>query len=155
MEHLLEYLSTVMKESRKIMPVSSQYFVEEEGEIKVFSGLQSFDAPSFVEVPSLRPRVDSPAFSVMAWVQLEPGTNGANILRKPLGKLANEKHLSCWAWYVGNDAKDAFVFGAHDFAGNAEQHEEVVFGNTGSASDGQLHNVAVIVTQTNVSFWKV
>ena len=154
MEHLLEYLSTVMKESRKIMPVSSQYFVEEEGEIKVFSGLQSFDAPSFVEVPSLRPRVDSPAFSVMAWVQLEPGTNGANILRKPLGKLANEKHLSCWAWYVGNDAKDAFVFGAHDFAGNAEQHEEVVLGEKGSAADGQLHNVAIVVTQTNVSFWK-
>jgi hypothetical protein len=41
------------------------------------------------------------------------------------------------------------------YIGHAEQHEEVVFGNTGSAADGKLHNVAVVVTQTNVSFWKV
>ena len=150
---LKEFLQMVSKQSRQLMPISSEYFVEDEGEIKVFQGLQAFLTPIFVEVPSLKPRVDSLAFSIMAWVQLEPGT-GANILRKPLGKSPSEKLLSCWGWYVGMPSP-RFSFGAHDFRGGTgvTSQEEVITGETDGAADGQLHSVAVVVTQTNVSFW--
>ena len=154
---LLEYLRMVMTQSRELLPLSSHYFVEQEGEIKVFQGLQSFEVPSFVELPSLKPRVDSEAFSILAWVQLEPGSIGANILRKPLGKAPNEKHLSCWGWFVGVESNDSFAFGAHDFAGSVHAeaaNEETVVSDTASAADGKLHNVGLVVTQTNISFWK-
>jgi len=112
---LLEYLQVVSDQSRLLLPVSSHYFVEEAGEIKVFQGLQSFVIPLMVEVTSLRPRVDSLAFSIMGWVKLEKA-KGANVLRKPLGKSPIEKRLSCWSWYVGMPA-NRFSFGAHDFRG--------------------------------------
>ena len=72
--------------------VSSVYLVEETGELKILSGLRSFHKAEIVEVEGLSPRVDSPSWSMMAWVKL-PLNGGATILRKPLRPL---HQLSCW-----------------------------------------------------------
>jgi hypothetical protein len=66
--------------------------MEETGELKMLSGLRSFHKAEVVEVEGLSPRVDSPAWSMMAWVKL-PQNGGATILRKP---LRSQHQLSCW-----------------------------------------------------------
>ena len=50
---------------------------------------------------------------------------------------------------------DRLDFGAHDFRGGSsdELWQESISGNTSGASDGQLHNVAVVVTTTNATFY--
>ena len=52
---------------------------------------------SLAQVSWLEPRLDSPAGSLMAWVQLQKNC-GANMLSKPFGKSQAERELS---WYVG------------------------------------------------------
>ena len=99
-DDLFEYLSHVSSQAKLIQPLSSNYFVEESGELKVMQGMASFSGKQEVEVKGLTPRIDSPSWSFMAWVQLNEGT-GANIIRKPLGKKPSENALSCWGWYVG------------------------------------------------------
>ena len=97
--------------------------------------------------------MDSPAWSLLAWVQL-PKNGGANILRKPLGKSQAEMELSCWSWHVGNPS-DRLDFGAHDFRGGtltSELHESIL-ANTSAAADGALHHVALVVTPSNVTFY--
>ena len=96
---LMEYLRMVSEQARLIQPVSSAYFVEEAGEVKILSGLRRFDKPEILESPQVQPRVDSPSWSLMAWVQLKEN-GGATVLRKPLGKTPDEAKLSCWSWYV-------------------------------------------------------
>jgi len=56
--------------------VSSDYFMEDEGEIKIWPGLEKFDKPVSIDIKSMRPRVDSPAFSLHAWVQQSSKSNG-------------------------------------------------------------------------------
>jgi len=83
-DNLFDYLRLVSEKSRIIMPTSSVYFAETGGELTVMRGVRSFDKDESVEVADLVPRIDSPAFSFMAWVQLEKG-RGGYIVRKPLG----------------------------------------------------------------------
>jgi hypothetical protein len=158
---LMEYLSMISQQARLIQPVSSAYFVEESGgELKILSGLHRFVETEILESPQIQPRVDSPSWSLMAWVQL-PENGGANVLRKPLGKTPDEAKLSCWSWYVGSP-NDRFDFGAHDFRGGtftSEMQESVVstFPNgsaiASAAADGELHNVALVVTPANITFY--
>ena len=81
--------------------------------MKIMGGVRKFLEEDYVEVEGLEPAIDSAAFSLTAWIRLKPG-GGANVIRKPLGKSAIEKPLSCWGWYVGDPA-ERFYFGAHDF----------------------------------------
>jgi hypothetical protein len=155
-DSLLEYFRTVSQQSRLLQPASSVYFNEDEraGTVKVFPNMRSFVKPDFVAMLSLKPRVDSPSFSMVAWIKLSP-RQSANVLRKPLGKLPNEKGLSCWGWSVGYP-HDRFDYGAHDFRGgyNEKHLQESVASNRSSrADDGKLHHVAVVVTQKEISFW--
>ena len=97
--------------------------------------------------------MDSPAWSLMAWVQL-PKNGGSNNLRKPLGKSQAERELSCWSWHVGKPS-DRLDFGAHDFRGGSltSELQESVVANTSAAADGLLHNFALVVTPSNVTFY--
>ena len=116
-------------------------------------GLDRFKEMRVLEVEGLEPRVDSPAWSLMAWVQLQKN-GGANILRKPLGKSQAERELSCWSWHVGKPS-DRFDFGAHDFRGGSvtSEMQESVAANASAAADGLLHNVALVVTSSNITFY--
>ena len=106
-----------------------------------------------VEVAGLEARIDSEAWSLMAWIQLPVG-GGANILRKPMGKEPALRSLSCWSWFVGNPL-NRVEFGAHDFRGGSQTSamHELIEGNGAAISDGQLHSVALIVTPKNLSFF--
>ena len=110
-DDLFDYPRHISSQAQLIQPLSSHYFVEESSELKVMQGIASFSEKKVVEVQGLTPRIDSPSWSMMAWVQLDQGT-GANILRKPLGPQPDEIKLSCWAWHVGKPA-ERFDFGAH------------------------------------------
>ena len=70
-----------------MQPLSSQYFIEETGEMKIMRGVRKFLEEDYVEVEGLEPAIDSAAFSLTAWIRLKPG-GGANVIRKPLGKSA-------------------------------------------------------------------
>ena len=116
-------------------------------------GLDLFKEKRILEVKGLEPRINSRAWSLMAWVKL-PKNGGANILRKSLGKSQAEKDLSCWSWYVGWPS-DRFDFGAHDFRGGSltSELQESVAANASAAADGLLHNVALVVTSSNITFY--
>lgn len=151
-DDLFEYLRLVSSQSRLIQPTSSEYFIETSGELKILKGVHSFDRPEPIEVAALVPRIDSPAFSFMAWVKLPEG-GGASIVRKPLGKTPALRGLSCWSWYVGEPA-DRVTFGAHDCGRRDEELEEVVVSKGSSkVADGDLHNVALVVSSTEVKFF--
>ena len=77
------------------------------------AGLRRFTQKALVNVEGLEARIDSPAWSMMAWIQLPVGGT-ANIIRKPLGK---EKQHVCWSWKVGMP-NTSFAFGGHDFRGH-------------------------------------
>jgi len=115
-------------------------------------GLNRFKGKRVLEVKGLEPRVDSPSWSLMAWVRLQEN-GGANILRKPLGKSLAERELSCWAWYVGFPST-RFDFGAHDFrGGDSTAMQESISANSSDGADGLLHNVALVVTTSNITFY--
>lgn len=97
--HTRWILDQLSEGGRQLQPASSTWFVAEAGEMRLMSGLRGFSGPEIVNVEGLAPRIDSPAFSLMAWVQLRKGT-GTNVIRKPLGQVPNEEKLSCWGWYV-------------------------------------------------------
>ena len=67
--------------------------------MKIIKGIRKFHSSDVLNIEALTPRIDSPSFSIMAWVQLKKG-KGSNILRKPLGQVPDEFKLSCWAWCV-------------------------------------------------------
>ena len=154
-DEFFNFLQEVAKQSRLLQPLSSEYFIEETGEMKIFAGVQKFLGAETMEVDGLKPRVDSKAFSMLAWVQLRPG-QGVNVIRKPLGSSPEEFPLSCWGWYVGHPA-DRFTFGAHDFRGTAfgsqESAAEEGVECPSAVADGKLHMVAVVINQTTVSFY--
>ena len=121
--------------------------------ILITAGLRRFREKQVLDVEGLEPRVDSPAWSLMAWVQL-PKNGGANILRKPLGKSQSERELSCWSWHVGKPS-DRLDFGAHDFRGGSltSKLQESAVANASAAADGLLHNVALVATPSNITFY--
>jgi hypothetical protein len=120
-----------------LQPLSSLYFIEETGEMKIMQGVRKFLEEETVEIEGLEPAVNSAAFTLTAWVRLKQGT-GANVIRKPLGTEPGEKQFSCWGWYVGEPA-ERFDFGAHDFRGGASTNamEESISGDSTLASDGR------------------
>ena len=132
-----EYLRELSKQSRLLQPLSSLYFIEETGEMKIMQGVRKFLEEETVEIEGLEPAVNSAAFTLTAWVRLKQGT-GANVIRKPLGTEPGEKQFSCWGWYVGEPA-ERFDFGAHDFRGGASTNamEESISGDSTLASDGR------------------
>jgi len=151
-----DFIVELSEAARRLQPASSAYFVEETGEIQIMKGIRKFSVASTVKVAGLDPRIDSPSFSIMAWITLKKG-KGGNILRKPLGQVPAQIGLSCWAWSVGSP-RDRFDFGAHDFRGGTfeEELQETVdtgVNSSSSVDDGKLHNVAVVVNQESLSFF--
>jgi hypothetical protein len=136
-EDFFFYLVELSKQARLLQPLSSEYFIEETGEMKIMQGVRRFLEEETVEVEGLEPAVDSAAFTFMAWVRLKLGA-GANVIRKPLGKNAEEKPFSCWGWYVGAPA-ERFDFGAHDFRGGMSETamQESISGDSTVAADGR------------------
>ena len=136
-EDFFAYLTEISKHARSLQPLSSKYFIEETGEIKVMQGVRKFLEEEFVEVEGLEPAVDSASFTLMAWVRLKQG-GGANVIRKPLSKNVDEKPFSCWGWYVGAPA-ERFDFGAHDFRGGMSETamQESISGDSTVAADGR------------------
>jgi hypothetical protein len=109
-DDLQSYLQLLSARSRLLQPLSSVYFGDAEGEIKIFANTRSFDAALNLNARGLNPRVDSAEWTITAWVQLDI-EGGTNIIRKPLGVSLPAKDLSCWAWYIGWPY-DRFDYGA-------------------------------------------
>jgi hypothetical protein len=152
-DDLRSYLKLVSARSRLLQPLSSNYFADAEGEIKVFEGTRAFSAPSNLNVAGLSARVDLLEWTMTAWIQLD-SEGGTNVIRKPLGASQPARELSCWGWYIGWPY-DRFDYGAHDFRGGKTEPAvfESVVSNASSAADGQVHHVAVVVTSTSLEFW--
>jgi hypothetical protein len=151
---LQEFLGTVSARSRILQPLSSDYFSEHDGEIKIFDGFSSFAAPVPLNVKDLKAKIDTPEWTMTAWVQLETD-GGAMIVRKPLGKSKDEQKLSCWSWYVGWPY-DKFEYGAHDFGGGkyvTAVQESATSPNSSTIDDGTVHHVAVVVMSDKIQFW--
>ena len=104
-DNLFDYLRLVSEKSRIIMPTSSVYFAETGGELTVMRGVRAFDKDESVEVADLVPRIDSPAFSFMAWVQLEKGRGGGFIVRKPLGTSSHKSLLRALVFLDTNNLR--------------------------------------------------
>jgi hypothetical protein len=154
LQDLQDYLRTVNSRSRMLQPLSSDYFSEHDGEVKIFSGFSKFSRPMPLELIDLKAKVDTPEFTMTAWVQLETD-GGAVIVRKPLGTSKEVKSLSCWSWYVGWPY-DKFEFGAHDFGGGKYVHElqeSIRSANASNVDDGNVHHVAVVVMADKIQFW--
>ena len=158
-DQFFEYMQFVSDQSRELMPTSSVFFREEEGGFMKFPtrGLaQPRREAQDVSIAGLEPRIDSSSFTFIAWVQME-ADEAVSIVEKPLGRDALEAPgLYCWQWRVGG-ASDIFVFGAHDFspAPDALHEEQVtVLAGRSNVSDGSLHLMAVVVNQTQISFFK-
>ena len=147
------YLQTISARSRLLMPLSMEYFSEQEGEIRIFEGIRSFEAALPLNVRDMHPKVDTLEWTMTAWVQLEK-EGGATIIRKPLSSSEDGKHLSCWSWYVGWP-NDRFEYGAHDFGGSTDSHimQESIVSSTASAEDGEVHYVALVVFQDKLEMW--
>jgi hypothetical protein len=105
LDSLNDYLSAVSERARMLQPLSDYYFREPEGAIYVFEGMQAFTKPVILNLQDLKPRFDTPEWTLTAWVQFvnrdAEGTSGGYILRKPLGQSPEANALSCWAWYMG------------------------------------------------------
>ena len=67
-----DYLKQLSEQSRLLQPLSSQYFIEETGEMKVMMGVRKFLEEEIVEIEGLEPAIDSAAFSLTAWIKLTP-----------------------------------------------------------------------------------
>lgn len=68
---LQNYLRTVSERGRLLQPVSDYYFRQPEGEMRVFEGLHAFTKPVILNVQDLKPRFDTPEWTLTAWVQHE------------------------------------------------------------------------------------
>ena len=117
---------------------------------RMWSLISRLDAPKTLEISGLEPRINSPGFSLIAWVKLSPETGGV-LIEKLVGSAPESRALPCWQWHVGAPA-DRFSYGAHDFGGETGMFWNVSAGVSKSA-DGKLHMVAVVVNQSSVSFY--
>ena len=156
-DDLRDYTVSVSQQSHLLQPLSSQYFVDIEGEVLILPGISDFDKPMTLNLRSLSAKVDIREWSFTAWVKLEK-EEGTFIIRKPLGTSAAEADLVCWGWFVGfpNDRLD---YGAHDFRGSQSAPspwmlQESVESNVSSSVSGSgLRYVALVVSQDFVEFW--
>ncbi len=122
--------------------------------MKLFDGFSGFANPMSLDLMDLKAKVDTPEWTMGAWVQLE-SEGGAVVVRKPLGKTQQERGLSCWSWYVGWPY-DKFEYGAHDYGGGkyaTALQETIVSSNATTVDDGNVHHVAVVVMQDKLQFW--
>ena len=71
LDSLQNYLRTVSERGRLLQPVSDYYFRQPEGEMRVFEGLHAFTKPVILNVQDLKPRFDTPEWTLTAWVQHE------------------------------------------------------------------------------------
>jgi hypothetical protein len=60
-EQFSKYLKAVSQNARLVMPTSSNYFVEQAGDVKIFNGLQSFDqvSPSFKILSTIHAQIST------------------------------------------------------------------------------------------------
>lgn len=109
LDDLQGYMAQLSRQCRLLQPLSTAYFSEHDGEVKLYDGFSSFAAPQALNLMDLKAKIDTPEWTMTAWVKLE-SEGGAVVVRKPLGKTKEEKHLSCWSWFVGWPY-DKFEFG--------------------------------------------
>jgi hypothetical protein len=94
---------------------------------------------------------------MLAWVQMSKGKL-VKVVEKQLDDGEASGQLVCWSWAVGGTG-DTFTYGAHDFSGldlvdvYSEAQQVVIKSPRGNAADGGLHQVAIVVTQTHISFF--
>ena len=86
-----DFLKDLAVQTRRLQPLSSNYFIEETGEMKIVAGVRKFRGPETLDVEGLHLRIDSAAFSLSAWIQLRPKAS-ANVLRKPLGVVVGSPY---------------------------------------------------------------
>ena len=145
-DNLIEYLHGLSQASRNVQLLSSSYFVEH-AQQQFVSGIVNFVEPTVLDAVGVHARVDSPSFTLTAWV----GASDGNILRKPLDSdNTNSDGLSCWGWHHGETPR--FDFGAHDY-GRVEGRQETAKSGASITHDGKLHLEAVVVTPTHVTFY--
>jgi hypothetical protein len=152
LDSLQNYLRTVSERARLLQPRSDYYFRQPEGEIRVFEGVHAFTKPVILNLQDLKPRFDTPEWTLTAWVQHE-AEGGGYIIRKPLGQTPETNSLSCWAWYMGWP-QDKFEFGAHDYRGGSDAPgvQEQVLANGTTVDSGNTHFIALVVSFVCVSF---
>jgi len=148
-EELRTFLQSMSKASRRMQIQSSEYFVTA-AEQKIVSGLVSLTAPLSLLAGGLSARIDSPAFSISAWVELGSSA-GAYVIRKPLRPTGTYYALSCWGLYVGQ-SEMRFDFGAHD-SGRLDVGQASVSVPSNSETVSSLHMQTVVVNQTHISFF--
>ena len=163
---LRDFLSDLSVRSRTMQPLSDVYFHEEQGDVHVVAGDRTYRKTESVSTLVIDPRVDSPAFTLAAWVQTQPAASGAFVLRKPLGTDVARSSLSCWGWFLGDIPR--FDFGAHDYTGDVSMQQESVAldhkdgalpngGRRWTAGEGEplrMHFEAIVVNQESISFFQ-
>eukprot|EP00961_Rhodomonas_salina_P201447 2717683-Rhodomonas_salina.1 len=110
---LRDALRVFSENVRTLQVLSSDFFVETEGQLKILSGIKDFSEAQVIEVEGLMPRVDTASFTFSAWVQRNSIDSSGYILRKPLGR-GREQSMSCYGWFIGRTNIPQVVFGAHD-----------------------------------------
>lgn len=151
LEDLKQFLKTVSMNTKKLQP-SSGLFFNTEAEQKIVSGFRSFDAPVKLRLEGLHARVDSPAFSMTAWVKSAPKPGGY-ILRKPFADAGDASELSCWGWFFG--ASPRLDFGAHDLVSSVRRpitQESVKVPNWPWRTGWHLQTL--VVTQDSAAFFQ-
>ena len=53
----------------QLLPLSDEYFAEESGELRIVSGMHTYQDTETITIDTLRPRIDGQAFSITAWVE--------------------------------------------------------------------------------------
>lgn len=160
---LKDYMRDLGRRAQSILPSSEIFFKEDEGEMRVVSGLSNYEAIEYITIKELRPKVDGRAFTLTAWKETQQRASvGTYVVRKP---LEADNALSCWGWHIG--AAPRLDFGAHDFSptfGQTVRQESVgLTYDDGILADGshrwisetrQMHFEAIVVNRTAVSFYQ-
>ena len=60
-DELFEFIGEISKQSRVLQPLSSEYFVDDTGEMKIWSGVAKLRNPKILDVEGLEPIVDAPS----------------------------------------------------------------------------------------------
>ena len=155
-----DYIYFASERGRSMQPLSSNYFDDEHGTIKLIKGEPAKLGASGMLRMAADPRILT-NFSISAWTRVaQPGGSGY-IVRKPLSTQPSERALNCWAWHTGTTPH--FAFGAHDFRGSKSDssvQEEVIYAVNGTDSvttswnDGQLHLEVVVIIGDELHFYQ-
>lgn len=151
---LRDALRVFSENVRTLQVLSSDFFVETEGQLKILSGIKDFSEAQVIEVEGLMPRVDTASFTFSAWVQRNSIDSSGYILRKPLGR-GREQSMSCYGWFIGRTNIPQVVFGAHD-VGLLDQslNEEQVTAGGQWEVDQAFHLEMIVVNATTINFFR-